>query len=187
MSDRENLIVNRKFIPCPSTADWSVPQLVLECPHCTTFLMYCCSCNNRALARRQDGPPPGKHCHHFHVVFTDGACTNNGRPEAKAGIGLAYGTGDLEQMVIPITDKIDKFPVRSNQRAELLAAGRGVKMCAFFREISFNGDIEDPRVWIIATDSEYAVKGITEWLPTWRVRLEDPDIWLCGLTELVEE
>ncbi|KAG8527406.1 uncharacterized protein KY384_007558 [Bacidia gigantensis] len=24
------------------------------------------------------------------------------------------------------------------------------------------------KTWIIATDSEYVVKGITEWLPTWK-------------------
>lgn len=27
----------------------------------------------------------------------------------------------------------------------------------------------DTKAWIIATDSEYVVKGMTEWLPTWEV------------------
>jgi ribonuclease HI len=28
---------------------------------------------------------------------------------------------------------------------------------------------DECNAWIIATDSEYVVKGMTEWLPTWRV------------------
>jgi ribonuclease HI len=27
----------------------------------------------------------------------------------------------------------------------------------------------EAEAWIIATDSRYAVKGITEWLPKWKV------------------
>ena len=26
-------------------------------------------------------------------------------------------------------------------------------------------------VWVVATDSEYVVKGMTEWLPAWKVNL----------------
>ena len=32
--------------------------------------------------------------HHFRIIFTDGACTNNGRRSAKVGVGAAYGNGE---------------------------------------------------------------------------------------------
>ncbi|KAF3389913.1 Ribonuclease H [Talaromyces pinophilus] len=109
---------------------------------------------------------PSKPCHHFRIVFTDGACINNGRPEAKAGAGVAVGSTDATQLSIPITDSEDTFPVRSNQRAALYAAKSGLGYLAELDEL-------DPKersseAWIIATDSEYVVKGLTEWLPTWR-------------------
>ena len=28
-------------------------------------------------------------------VYTDGACTNNGKPDARAGFGIWFGNGDL--------------------------------------------------------------------------------------------
>lgn len=28
---------------------------------------------------------------------------------------------------------------------------------------------EERQSWVIATDSEYVVKGMTEWLPAWKV------------------
>lgn len=34
---------------------------------------------------------------------------------------------------------------------------------------NFNPNEAEKKVWIIATDSEYVVKGMTEWLPTWKV------------------
>lgn len=59
----------------------------------------------------------------------------------------------------------DNFPRRSSQRAELYAARLGVEFLYDNRPGELRGQCE---VWIIATDSEYVVKGITEWLPTWR-------------------
>jgi ribonuclease HI len=58
---------------------------------------------------------------------------------------------------------VDNFPLRSNQRAELCAARLGVELLARTR---VKGKAE---AWIIATDSEYVVKGMTEWLPKWKV------------------
>jgi ribonuclease HI len=163
----ENIIHERKLDLCDATKDWSVPELLEECPDCQDFLLYCCSCNNQS----PQSDRPANPCHHFRIVFTDGACTNNGRPEAKAGVGVAYGNDDSSQLSKPVTDMIDNFPLRSNQRAELCAAKLGVELLA---EDHAEGHTEEPKrkteAWIIATDSEYVVKGMTEWLPTWRVR-----------------
>jgi ribonuclease HI len=172
MDDEEGIIYDRKLSLCYTTIDWSVPKLVKECPSCNEFLLYCCSCNNKRLSSRQSRPPATP-CHHFRIIFTDGACTNNGRPGAKAGVGVAYGNEDDSQLSMPITDLVDNYPVRSNQRAELYAAKLGLEFLAEADESNTKEPTGKPKgeskAWIIATDSEYVVKGMTEWLPTWRV------------------
>ncbi|KAL5382182.1 hypothetical protein PMIN04_010309 [Paraphaeosphaeria minitans] len=61
---------------------------------------------------------------------------------------------------------VDNFPLRSNQRAELCAAKEGVELLA--RTYKPKSEAE---AWIIATDSECVVKGMTEWLPKWKEQL----------------
>jgi ribonuclease HI len=116
MSDPESIVHERKLTLCPTTADWPVPELLKVCPECNDFLLHCCGCNNRNL----DLPwhrRPAKPCHHYRVVFTDGACTNNGLPEAKAGAGVAYGNDEDSQLSTPITNMIDNFHCgRTNER-----------------------------------------------------------------------
>ncbi|KAF2662515.1 ribonuclease H-like protein [Lophiostoma macrostomum CBS 122681] len=156
-------ISNRKAIFCPRTETWSVPMLVEECPECNTFFLYCCQC---APDKGEDDRP----CHHFPIVFTDGACTNNGRPEAKAGIGIAYGIDTDSTLSLSITDAEDDFPVRSNQRAELCAAITGLKTLAsiYVSKGAKRTSEANSKGLIVATDSEYVVKGMTEWLPAWK-------------------
>lgn len=160
MDDTESIDCNRKLAHCPSTANWSVPELIKECPCCSRFMLYCCVCayNN---SRLKGGLP----CHHHRIVFTDGACINNGRPEAQAGVGVACGSTNECQLSKPITDMDDNFPRRSSQRAELYAAILGVEFLYDTHPEELRGE---PKDWVIATDSEYVVKGITEWLPIWR-------------------
>jgi ribonuclease HI len=104
---------------------------------------------------------------------------NNGLPEAKAGVGVAYGNNDGSQFSVPITDLEDDFPRRSNQRAELYAAQVGLEFLAEAERVNGSKPTSErkgePRAWIIATDSEYVVKGMTEWLPTWKVYSNHPD------------
>jgi ribonuclease HI len=160
------IIHDRKLIFCPATIGWSVPELIQVCPQCKDFLLHGCACNNEHLdVPRSHGP--AKPCHHFHIVFTDGACTNNGKPAAKAGVGIAYGDDVGSRLSIPITDTEDDFPLRSNQRAELCAAKFGLELVVKARTEECDSEAE---VWIIATDSEYVVEGMTKWLPTWKVR-----------------
>jgi ribonuclease HI len=157
----------RKAFPCPATRDWDVSKMIKECSVCKRYYMYCCQ-------HRRKVP-----CHHFPLIFVDGACTNNGRPHAKAGIGVAYGVTKDDQFSIPVTDALDSFPLRSNQRAELLAAysallnlrddpALGNKHHQDLTQLDSKNSME-PISPIIATDSEYVVKGITEWLPKWKV------------------
>ncbi|KAH0828829.1 ribonuclease H-like domain-containing protein [Lanmaoa asiatica] len=63
---------------------------------------------------------------------------------------------------------------RTSQRAELLAALEGLKKIGDYDEGFFayssrtrRGGSDEPII-VITTDSEYVVKGMTEWLPTWK-------------------
>jgi ribonuclease HI len=163
MSDNQadNRIKNRKVVRCPKTLHWSVPMLVEECSECHVFFMYCCPC-------AQSKGPNERICHHYPIVFTDGACTNNGRPNAKSGVGIAFGNDSDCELSLPISDSLDNYPVRSNQRAELCATIMGLEVLASWA--TDNGPkSKSADKLIVTTDSEYVVKGITEWLPTWKV------------------
>lgn len=82
-------------------------------------------------------------------------------------------------MSIPIADSADNFPLRSNQRAELYAAKLGLELLAKVDGVNTKERTGKPKgeseAWIIATDSEYVVKGMTEWLPKWKVYSNCPD------------
>lgn len=91
-------------------------------------------------------------------------------------IALEYGAEN--QTVIPATDSLDPGGdgKRSNQRTELLAAIEGLRRDTMSHDApppeqyhDKNGGLDS--FWIIATDSEYVYKGITEWVYIWEVRL----------------
>lgn len=67
-------------------------------------------------------------CHSTPLIFTDGACLANGHRNAQAGIGVAVGMCEKDQMAAPVDDRMDGVGKRTNQRAELLAALEGLKM-----------------------------------------------------------
>ena len=170
--DRAEGIIGRKMVFCDRLQTFETDELIKTCPDCRCFVLYCCHCN----ARGEEGPL----CHHFRLVFSDGACRFNGQIGATAGIGILYGEETGNQRAIPITSELDPGQKRTSQRAELLAALAAVR---FMTEADWpdggnaTGKDEGDRlkvrnsVWVIATDSEYVVKGMTEWLPSWKVNL----------------
>lgn len=89
---------------------------------------------------------------------------------------MAVGSVDTLQLSVPITDEEDPSPVRSNQCAELLAAKMGIEFLEVLDLLAeMNKDPsrpkKEPPTWIIATDSDYVVRGMTEWLPAWKIRI----------------
>ncbi|KAH7252790.1 ribonuclease H-like domain-containing protein [Fusarium tricinctum] len=94
------------------------------------------------------------------LVYTDGACLDNGQVNAKAGWACVFKpedggvTGRLENHG-PFGDAA---PQTSN-RAEL----RAVISALRFRSWAGEGF----STLVIATDSEYVVKGATEWVSGW--------------------
>lgn len=96
------------------------------------------------------------------LVYTDGACLNNGQPNPRAGWAFVFGpdmeaAGRLESHG-PFGGPAE--PQTSN-RAEL----RAVIAVLRFRHWSSRG--EGFKSIVIATDSEYVVNGATNWAKGW--------------------
>jgi ribonuclease HI len=109
-------------------------------------------------------------CCHFRAVYIDGACPGNGTSEATAGIGIELGKEPTFQLAIPVNRalEIDPYAPRTNQRTELLAAIQGLEeLASAFGFFTRHGK-KEARNWVIVTDSQYVVHGMTEWLPQWK-------------------
>jgi ribonuclease HI len=88
-------------------------------------------------------------------VFTDGACSSNGRPGAKAG----YAAWFPDNQALSVSARIPAGEPQTNQRAELSAIHRAVVV---LEERGFRD--EDV---VIYTDSEYCVNCLTKWITGW--------------------
>lgn len=88
-------------------------------------------------------------------VFTDGACTNNGRAHAKAG----YAVWFPEHPELQKAERIPDSQPQTNQRAELTAIHTAVSILD--KKGYHDEDI------VIYTDSEYAMNCLTKWLSGW--------------------
>lgn len=166
-------IIGRKMVFCRRLQTFEKDELIMTCPNCHCFFLYCCSCS----IKYYEEPRP---CHHFRLVFSDGACRLNGQVGATAGIGILYGEEKLSQQAIPITSSLDPGQKRTSQRAELLAALAALQYMAEAdrlneektkRKNTSHRSRDSEKAWVVATDSEYVVKGMTEWLQNWKVNL----------------
>lgn len=95
------------------------------------------------------------------VIYTDGCCLGNGQAGsvAQAGYGIHFPKLPLGWDVgspLSLTEK------PTNQRAELTAVVRALQL------VNVRG-LKVKRVRIF-TDSNYAVMGLNEWIPRWRVK-----------------
>ena len=180
-------VIGRKMVFCPSLQAMAVDELIECCDECENYFVYCCACSQVSSCTEFEPLQP---CHHFRLVFTDGACTNNGHHGATAGIGIAYGQDAGSWKAIPITESMDRAHKRTSQRAELLAALHGVRLIAEYDRLNpldidmkkrheyvrRHGLRDSEKAWVVATDSEYVVKGMTEWLPAWKVSIASSSI-----------
>lgn len=88
-------------------------------------------------------------------VFTDGACSNNGRPNAKAG----YAVWFPDHRCLSMSSRVPGGEAQTNQRAELSAIHRAVVI------LDDRGHHDEDLV--VYTDSEYSINCLTKWLPGW--------------------
>ena len=80
-------------------------------------------------------------------IYTDGACSNNGKPDARAGFGIWFGNEDERNTSESFTGP------QTNNRAELLAI---IKALTILRD-----DIEKGQAVNIYTDSTYSIRCCT--------------------------
>lgn len=126
------------------------------------------------------------------LLRTDGACLNNGQANPKAGWAFVHhaGTGTHEPDGVAQGRLESKGPygdpaIQSSNRAEL----RAVIAALRFR----NWEGENFHTVVIATDSEYVVKGSTAWVKNWvqngwmtsgRAPVKNTDLWEMLLGEV---
>lgn len=80
-------------------------------------------------------------------LFTDGACKGNPGP---GGWGALLRFGDIEKSLYGGEANT------TNNRMELMAAIEGLKA------------LKEPCAVVLTTDSQYVMKGITEWMKGWK-------------------
>lgn len=87
--------------------------------------------------------------HPEYYVYTDGSCSNNGRPNAAAGIGIYFGENDARNVSQRLEGK------QSNNVAELTAIRN---VYTILRK-----DIDEGKRIGIVSDSEYAIRCVTSY------------------------
>lgn len=101
------------------------------------------------------------------IVAIDGACRGNG----YSGACSSYGVYFSQNSPLNISSLIEG-PAQSSQKAELAACVTALKFVRCFAGMAKMGhlkDLESLSGVIIKADSEYLVRGITEWVPKWRL------------------
>jgi ribonuclease HI len=84
-----------------------------------------------------------------YYVYTDGACSNNGRKNAKAGIGIFLGQDDIRNVAEVVEGK------QSNNTAELTAI---IKSWPIIKNDIING-----KKIMIVSDSIYAIRCVSSY------------------------
>jgi ribonuclease HI len=99
------------------------------------------------------------------IIHTDGACRGNPGP---GGWGVLLSWNDTRKELSGAES------ATTNNRMELTAAIMGLAA------------LKRPTVATVQTDSQYVIKGITEWLPSWKARgwrtadrkpVKNQDLW----------
>jgi ribonuclease HI len=89
-------------------------------------------------------------------VYTDGACTNNGKSNAKCSIGIHFPETNFKQ--IPDVSKFLNVSKSSNNVAELTAIKAALEI---IREYKILSQVN------LYTDSMYSKNTIEKWYPSW--------------------
>jgi len=84
-----------------------------------------------------------------YYVYTDGACSNNGKPNARAGIGIYFGVDDPRNVSTKVEGR------QTNNVAELSAI---IETYSIIEK-----DILEGKYIVIMSDSVYAIRCVTSY------------------------
>ena len=89
----------------------------------------------------------------FQVVLTDGACTDNGKDDARAGIGVFWNDEDDRNVL----ELVPFEKPQTNGFAEFYAVRKAIETAVSFglHEI------------VVKSDSQYVVNAANKWLSGW--------------------
>lgn len=90
------------------------------------------------------------------VLYTDGGCLHNGRPNAKASWAYFFP----EHPELSQAGRVPQDQTQTNNRGELLGILNGIEKAI----ASFTAD--DVELYVY-TDSEYSKNCLTKWMPGW--------------------
>ncbi|WP_421656954.1 ribonuclease HI [Leptothermofonsia sp. ETS-13] len=116
-----------------------------------------------------DRPLPQQPKSMIQRIYTDGACSGNPGPGGW-GVVVYYADGSVREMG-------GSDPMTTNNRMEMEAA---IAALRFFNETGQTQPVE------LYTDSEYVLKGMTEWIKGWKRKgwknskgkpVENQDLW----------
>jgi ribonuclease HI len=94
------------------------------------------------------------------VIAVDGACSNNGKANARAAAGVFVGDKSKYNASFALS-----MTEPTNQKAELRAGICGLEKAHLIQKNGVGGSKLNQV--IIKADSEYLVKGMTEWMFKW--------------------
>ncbi|GLA29718.1 hypothetical protein ACMYSQ_003305 [Aspergillus niger] len=117
---------------------------------------------------------PSCNCHAHHpgsiVIAIDGACRNNGRYGTRASIGVYHGPDHGWNESARLSPELRQ----TNQVAELVACERALIYACIIQEhwddIAEEIETGKERLYtvVVKSDSEYVVRGMTEWIYKWK-------------------
>ena len=89
------------------------------------------------------------------IAYTDGSCVNNGKNNAKAGIGIYFPACEFSDVSEPFIQS----PI-TNQRAELYAIYKALTI------ITEKSEFDQLYIY---SDSLYSINCVTNWIKKWEV------------------
>lgn len=103
------------------------------------------------------------------MIAIDGACTNDGKAEPRAAIGVFFGDNNTHNMALPL----DGLTKHTGQIAELFACALALSQAGDSLERwkkmrSCDSVPSSLHMVVIKSDSAYVVGGVTEWLDKWK-------------------
>ena len=93
------------------------------------------------------------------MIFVDGACSRNGSPYAKGGVGIYFGPWSSFNRSCYFAGN------QTNQREEIIAASYTLR---FFLDYALPSMVRRPSRVIIASDSKYVIHSMTDWVTKWK-------------------